>query len=54
MHLKKRLQLFLTFSAKQFNCQNDQANQENKYADAIDTMHVPNPFLLWPVWVFLF
>lgn len=54
MHPKKQLQPLPIFSAKQFNCKNYQADQKNKNADAVYAMHVPDPFILWPVWIFLF
>ena len=54
MHRKKRLQLFLTLSAKQFNCKYYQTNQKYKKANAIDAMHVSYPFIFWPIWIFLF
>ncbi len=48
-----RLQLPLpTFSGKQFNCQYNQAKQKDKNADTVNAVHITDPFIVWPVWIF--
>ena len=51
MLLKKRRQLFIIFLTQQFNSQNNQAKEENENADAVDAVHISNPFVFWPVWI---
>ena len=41
-------------SHEQLDRQNNQAYQKNKQADAIDPMHIPDPFVLRPVGILLF
>ena len=52
MHQKKQQVQSLIFSGQQFNCQDYQAENENKNADPVDAMHIANPFGLGPVWIF--
>lgn len=52
MLLKKQLQLFIIFLTQQFNSQDNQAKEENENTDAVDAVHISNPFIFWPVWIF--
>ena len=40
--------------AKQFNSQNNKAKQKDEDADAVNTVHIPNPFVFGTVGVLLF
>lgn len=53
MHLLLQRHIFTGFSvAEEFDGQNDHTQQENKKTDAVDTMHVTDPFFFGPVRVF--
>ena len=41
-------------SGKQFDSENDKAEQEHEDADTVDIVHVANPFFFWTVRVFFF
>ena len=53
MRRQKRLLPSQVFLTQQFNTEDYQANQENENADTVDAVHVTNPFVLRPVWIFL-
>jgi len=42
----------LTLFSQQFDRQDDQAKDEYQQADAIDAVHVTDPFTFWPVGIF--
>ena len=54
MLLKKPPLLSPVFLTKQLNSQNNQAEQKHKNADTVNTVHIPNPFIFWPIRIFLF
>ena len=39
-------------SAQQLNNEDDQAKQENENADAIDAVHITDPFIFWTIRIF--
>ncbi len=41
-------------SGKQLDSKNNKAEQKDENADAVNTVHIANPFLFWTVRVFLF
>lgn len=47
---RQLLQLF----SQQLNCQDDQAKNKNKQADAVDTVHITDPFTFRTIRVFFF
>lgn len=52
MHLLIQLHRSIISSTQQLNSKNDQAKQEDENADAVDTVHIANPFIFWTVRVF--
>jgi len=44
---------FTTFSSQQLDGKDDQAEKKNKDADPVNTVHVADPFIFWPVRIFL-
>ena len=52
MHQKKRHFPLPIFSGKQLDSQNNQAKKKDENADTVNTVHVANPFIFWPVRIF--
>jgi hypothetical protein len=46
--------LLYTILLQQLNCQDNKAKDKNKNTDPVDPVHIPDPFIFWPVGVFLF
>ena len=54
MLLQKLLLPLPVFLTQQFNSQNNQAKQEDENTNTINAVHIPNPFILWTIRIFLF
>ena len=50
----KRPVLFILLLPQQFNSQDNQAENKNQQADAVDTMHITYPFIFRPVGILFF
>lgn len=53
MLLQKPLFRSCNFSGKKLDSQNNKAENKNEQADTVNTMHIADPFIFWPVGVFL-
>ena len=42
-----------SFLSQEFDSQNDEAKEENENTDPVDPMHITDPFIFWPVRIFL-
>lgn len=49
---RKRQPPSLLFSGQQLNGQDDEADEKDKNTDAVYPVHIPDPFVFWPVRVF--
>ncbi len=54
MLLPKQHIPFLLLFPDQFDRQYHQAKDKDQQADTVDAMHIPYPFVFWPVGIFLF
>ncbi len=52
MHQKKQPSPLPISSGKQLDSQNYKAKNKDEDADTVNTMHITDPFVFWPVWVF--
>ncbi len=54
MLLQKLLLPLRVSLTQQFNSQDNQAQQEDENTDTVNAVHIPNPFIFWPIRIFLF
>lgn len=52
MLLQKQRRVSSAFSGKELDRQYKQTEEKDKNADAVDPVHIPDPFVFWPVGIF--